>query len=167
MGKTPHEIRTVELPRSALGGYRRQEVDQVLDDAADSLAAVTRERDELIARVEALETEAAARADLETMLRSTLVAAERASQETKEQARRESDLIVQEAYAEARRITREANAEKRRLEEDMTEIRVRLNAALDTLTAPASAPATEGQVSEQPDTPIDEDLEKRLREVIA
>ena len=168
MGTTPHEIRTVELPRSALGGYRRREVDEVLDEAADSLAAVTRERDELRQRVEILDAEAAAHADLETMLRSTLVAAERATQETREQARRESDLIVREAHAEARRITREANAEKRRLEEDMAEIRVRLNAALDKLAASANvAAASEEKASEQSDAPIDENLEKRLREVTA
>jgi cell division initiation protein len=168
MGTTPHAIRTVELSRCAFGGYRRSEVETVLDDTADSLATVLRERDELRKRIETLEAEAQSHAELETMLRSTLVSAENASQEAKHQARRESDLIVQEAHAEARRVTREAAAERRRLEEDAIGIQARLRMALDLLGAPASAqPATEQQPPKQPGTPIDEDLENRLREVIA
>jgi len=169
MGTTPHAIRTVELARSAFRGYRRREVDQVLDDAADSLAAVMRERDELRTRVEGLEAEAKSHADLETMLRSTLVSAEKASQEAKAQARRESDLIVQEAHAEARRVTREAAAERRRLVEDMIEIQARLRTALHALASSETAPpvTADDALPEKPIAPIAEDLENRLREVIA
>ena len=94
---------------------------------------MTRERAELSDRVEELNAEAAKHRELEALLRSTLVSAERAAQDMKEQARRESDLIVQEAHAESRRVTREAAAEKRRLEEDMVKIRAQLRAALESL----------------------------------
>ena len=59
-----------------------------------------------------LEGEVARHVELETLLRSTLVSAERASQDMKEQARREADVIVQEANAEGRRLLREAIAER-------------------------------------------------------
>ena len=51
--------------------------------------------------------------ELETLLRTTLVSAERASQELKEQARREATIIVEEAHAEARKVRRDAFADAR------------------------------------------------------
>ena len=53
--------------------------------------------------------------ELEGLLRSTLVSAERASQDLKESARREADVILTEANAEARKIIRDAITEKERL----------------------------------------------------
>lgn len=133
MPLTPVEIRHVGLRRAWLRGYRRPAVDELLDEIAESFEEVWRERADLSDRVEELETEAAKHRELEALLRSTLVSAERAAQDMKEQARRESDLIVQEAHAEGRRIAREASAEKRRLEEDIRAIRARLRSALDSL----------------------------------
>lgn len=133
MPLTPVEIRHVDLRRAWLRGYRRPGVDHLLEEIADSFEEVWRERADLSDRVEELEAEAAKHRELEALLRSTLVSAERAAQSMKEQARRESDLIVQEAHAESRRVTREAAAEKRRLEEDTIKIRAQLRSALEGL----------------------------------
>ena len=133
MPLTPVEIRHVELRRRFFRGYRRSAVDHLLNEIADSFEEVWRERADLADRLEELEVEAAKHKELEALLRSTLVSAERAAQDMKEQARRESDLIVQEAHAEGRRVTREAAAEKRRLEQDMRKIRAQLRAALESL----------------------------------
>jgi cell division initiation protein len=122
MPLTPVEIRHISLKRAWLRGYRRGGVDQLLQEIVDSFEEVWRERADLVKHRE-----------LEALLRSTLVSAERASLDMKEQARRESDLIVQEAHAESRRITREAVAEKRRLEDEMVRIRSQLRAALESL----------------------------------
>jgi len=133
MPLTPVEIRHVELRRRFFRGYRRSAVDHLLNEIADSFEEVWRERADLADRLEELEVEAAKHKELEALLRSTLVSAERAAQDMKEQARRESDLIVQEAHAEGRRVTRESAAEKRRLEDEMRKIRAQLRAALDSL----------------------------------
>jgi cell division initiation protein len=134
MPLTPVEIRHHTLRRSWLRrGYRRSGVDQLLEEIADSFEEVWRERADLSDRLEELEAEAAKHLELEALLRSTLVSAERAAHDMKDQARRESDLIVQEAHAESRRVTREAAAEKRRLEEDMVKIRAQLRAALESV----------------------------------
>lgn len=151
MALTPVEIRHVQLRRAWFGGYRRPGVDRLLDEIADSFEEVWRERADLSDRLEELEAEAAKHRELEALLRATLVSAERAAQDMKEQARRESDLIVQEAHAEGRRITREAAAEKRRLGEDMLKIRASLRSALDVLEG--SAPAAEEQKGEQEEAP--------------
>ena len=71
--------------------------------------------------------------ELETLLRTTLVSAERASQELKEQARREATLVVEEAHAEARKVRRDAFADLERMRTESMQIRSRLGAALATL----------------------------------
>src|SRR4249920_126036 len=134
MSITPDEVTHVDLGRAWLRGYRRRDVDELLEEISKSFDGVWRGRAELSGRMQDLETEAAKHRELEKLLCSTLVSAERAAQDMKAQARRESDLIVQEAHAESRRVTRESAAEKRRLEEDMTKIRAELQAVLETLS---------------------------------
>ena len=85
MSLTPVEVRHLEL-RRGLFGYRRSSVEKAIDDVADSFEAVWRERAELGERIHVLETEVARHVELETLLRSTLVSAERAAQDMKEQA---------------------------------------------------------------------------------
>ena len=87
MPLTPVEIRHVDLKRAWLRGYRRKPVDELLDEIADSFEEVWRERADLSDRLEELEAEAAKHRELEALLRSTLVSAERAAQDMKEQAR--------------------------------------------------------------------------------
>jgi cell division initiation protein len=133
MPLTPVEIRHVELHRAWFRGYRRNVVEKLLSEIADSFEEVWRERADLADRLEELEADASKHRELEALLRSTLVSAERAAQDMKEQARRESDLIVQEAHAEGRRTSREALAERHRLVEDMRRIRAQLRTALEAL----------------------------------
>jgi cell division initiation protein len=133
MPLTPVEIRHVELRRAWLRGYRRPGVDGLLTEIADSFEEVWRERADLADRLDELEAEAAKHRELEALLRSTLVSAERAAQDMKEQARRESDLIVQEAHAEGRRVTRASVAERQRIGEETRKIRAMLRSALEAL----------------------------------
>ena len=165
MRYTPVELRHVKPPRRLLG-YKRSEVDQLLEDVAESFEEVWRERADLSDRLEELETDAAKHRELEALLRSTLVSAERAAQDMKEQARRESDLIVQEAHAESRRVTRESAAEKRRLEEDIVKIRAQLRAAFESLGEwPADKPAQGQETAVTRPTPVTENTEGGIRKV--
>jgi cell division initiation protein len=140
MALTPVEIRHVELRRTWFRGYRRGIVERLLTDIADSFEDVWRERADLADRLEELEAEASKHRELEALLRSTLVSAERAAQDVKEQARRESDLIVQEARAEGRRVSRAALSEKERLDEDIRRIRAQLRSALEAIEESAPRP---------------------------
>jgi cell division initiation protein len=130
MQLTPVEVRHLELRRGLLG-YRRSTVDRAIEEVADSFETVWRERAELGERVHVLEGEVARHVELETLLRSTLVSAERAAQDMREQARRESDVIVQEASAEGRRLIRDAIVEKEHLVAESHRIRTMLRAALE------------------------------------
>jgi len=148
MQLTPVEVRHFEGLRRGLLGYKRAPVHRLMDEIADSFESVWRERAELVERVEALETELGRHVELETLLRTTLVSAERASQDMREHARRESDVIVGEANAEARRILRETISEKEQLLGDVRKIRSLLRSALDVVDsvpqgAQSSAPEPE------------------------
>jgi cell division initiation protein len=140
MTLTPVEVRHLEL-RRGLFGYRRSHVHHTIDEIADSFEDVWRERSELGERIHELEAEVARHLELETLLRSTLVSAERAAQDMKEQARREADVIVAEAGAEGRRLVRDAIAEKEQLLAESRRVRTILRAALDVL---AEGEKTEG-----------------------
>ena len=123
-------------------GYRRQAVDRLLEDVADSFETVWRERADLTDEVDRLQGDLAHHQEHEQLLRTTLVSAERAASDMKEQAKREADVIVEEAHAEARSVTRQARAERDRLAGDSRRIRTLLNAAIDAIDE-AEVPAVE------------------------
>jgi cell division initiation protein len=132
MGLSPAEIRHAEL-RRGLFGYKRTAIDELLDEIVESFEQVWRERADLTDKVEQLETDIVRYRELETLLRTTLVSAERASSELREQARKEAELLVGEAQAEARGLVREARSERERLLAEAHRIRAILRAALETL----------------------------------
>ena len=132
MALTPVEIRHIAIGRG-LFGYRRGATDRLLEEVAESFEDVWRDRADLAERVEQLESDLVRYRELETLLRTTLVSAERAAGDLKEQAKREADLIVTEAQAESRAITRGARAERDQLARDAQRVRALLASALATL----------------------------------
>jgi cell division initiation protein len=133
MALTPVEIKHIRIGRSLFGGYKRAAVDNVFEEIAQSFEDVWRDRADLADKVEHLEQELVRYRELEALLRTTLVSAERASQELKDQARREADLLLSEAHAEARTVTRRARAEREHLLNEGRRVRTLLRAALETL----------------------------------
>jgi len=132
MALTPVEIRHIRLG-SGFRGYKRATVDRLLADVAESFEDVWRERADLADKVEQLELDLVRHKELEGLLRTTLVSAESAAQQLREQARKEAETIVGEAHAEARAIARRAAAEKERLETELRRIKSLLRSALDSL----------------------------------
>lgn len=132
MSLSPAEVRHIEL-RRGLFGYRKASVNQAMEDVAESFEAVWRERAALVDRVDALEVELERHRELETLLRSTLVSAERAAQDLKEHARREADMIVSEANAEARRVLRDAITDKERISAEARRVQAILRSALEVI----------------------------------
>jgi cell division initiation protein len=149
MALTPVEIRHISLGRG-LFGYRRGATDRLLEDVAESFEDVWRDRADLAERVEQLENDLVRYRELETLLRTTLVSAERAAGELKEQAKREAELIVTEAQAEGRAITRRARAERDQLARDAQRMRALLASALATLE-----PLPDGEDEDQDAAPAE------------
>jgi cell division initiation protein len=132
MALTPVEIRHM-TPGTGFMGYNRAQTDRLLEDVAASFEDVWRERADLADKVEQLESDLVRFKELETLLRTTLMSAERASTELKEQARREADLILGEAHVEARKVRRDATAENERLVMESRKIKAQLRAAFEML----------------------------------
>jgi cell division initiation protein len=132
MALTPVEIRHIRLGRG-LFGYSRAPADRTLEEIASSFEEVWRDRADLADKVEQLESDLERFRELEALLRTTLVSAERTAAELKTQAMREAELIVDEARAESRSIVRQAAADNERLEADSARIRALLRAALATI----------------------------------
>jgi cell division initiation protein len=130
MALTPVEIRHVKLGRG-LTGYRRTATDRLLEEIVDSFEEVWRERADLQDKNERLESDIARYRDLETLLRKTLVTAERSAEELQEQARRQADVVLAEARVEARKITQDAFADRDRLRAEASRIRALLRSALE------------------------------------
>jgi cell division initiation protein len=136
-------------PGTGLFGYKRAAMDRLLDEIAASFEDVWRERADLADKIEQLETDLVRYRELEALLRTTLVSAERASAELREQARREADLILREAHAEARAVQRTARTENERLATESRRLRAQLRAALEAIEEAEDAwPAVEAPSAE-------------------
>jgi len=130
MPLTPVEILHM-TPGTGLFGYKRAATDRLLSDIVASFEDVWRERADLADKVEQLEADLVRYRELESLLRTTLVSAEKASAEMKEQARREAELILGEAHAEARQVQRRALSENERLITETRLLRERLRTVLE------------------------------------
>jgi cell division initiation protein len=142
----------VKIGRSTFGGYRKLETEKLIEDIADSFEEVWRDRGELTDKLEDVEKVLAEVKQRESLLASTLVAAEKASTEIREAAKREAELIIAEAHQEARSVTRGAQSERERLFTEVRRVETLLRAALgmveetrnelpaSPVTAPSAAP---------------------------
>ena len=130
MTLTPVEIRHLKPARSIVGGYKRIAVDALMDEIVASFEDVWRERADLADKVEQLEVDLVRYRELEALLRTTLVSAEKSAVTLKEQAGREGDLIIEEARSEARAITRTARADHDRLVTEVRRMKSLLHSAL-------------------------------------
>jgi cell division initiation protein len=147
MTLTPVEIRHLKPPRSIIGGYRRTTVDDLLDEIVASFEDVWRERADLFDKVEQLEGDLVRFRELEGLLRTTLISAERSAVTLKEQARKEADLIIEEARAEARGITRAARADHDRLLTEVRRLKSVLRSALAIVDEEPAAAGAEAEAA--------------------
>ena len=143
MRYTPVELRHVK-PARGLRGYKRAEVDRLIQDVADSFEEVWGERGELADRLEDIEKRLEEVKQRETLLASTLVAAEKTAAEQIEVAKREAEVIVAEAHQESRSITRAAQAERERLFAEVRRVETLLRAALGMVEESRTSPSGDG-----------------------
>jgi cell division initiation protein len=132
MALTPVEIRHLAPPK-ALRGYDSEHTDRLFAEIAASFEDVWRERADLADKVEQLEQDMVRYKELESLLRTTLISAERAATDLKEQARREADVILAEAHSEARAVKRRALTENERLVIETRLLKERLRAVLSVV----------------------------------
>lgn len=141
MAITPQELRHTPLGRS-LFGYRRADVDDMVEELAAAYQELWQDRVDLRDRVEELEDELKRHRENEELLRRTLISAEKHAADQKEAARQEAQQIVREAEQEAREVLGEAHharaaiwRDMQGLEQRIREQRARYRAFLTTAEA--------------------------------
>jgi cell division initiation protein len=133
MALSPVEIRHIAFARG-LFGYRPAAVERTLTEVAESFEEVWRERADLADKLEQLELDISRYREMESLLHTTLVSAERAAADMKEQAKREADALLVEAHNEARGIALEAHEQNARLVADTRRVKALLESALAALS---------------------------------
>jgi|SRR5581483_2591959 len=112
MDVTPHDLRNAEL-REAFRGYRPEEVEELLERAAVTLERMHERNRQLQEKIASLEAEGSSAKEMETVLRQTLLLAQRTADETVTTAHERARRLVEEAEDRALTLTSEAEEQAR------------------------------------------------------
>src|SRR2546423_63202 len=112
MEVTPHDLRNAEL-REAFRGYRPEEVEELLERAAVTLERLHERNRQLSEKIGALESEGSTAKEMESVLRQTLLLAQRTADETVTAAHDKARHLVEEAEDRALTLTSEAEEQAR------------------------------------------------------
>lgn len=112
MDVTPHDLRNAEL-REAFRGYRPDEVEELLERAALTLERMHERNRQLQEKIAGLETEGSTAKEMESVLRQTLLLAQRTADETVTNAHERARQLVEEAEDRAMSLTGEAEEQAR------------------------------------------------------
>lgn len=122
MPLTPLDIHNKEFSRS-FRGYDEDEVNEFLDQIIKDYEAIIREHKELEGQASALEERLSHFANIEDTLSKTIIVAQEAADEVKNNAKKEAELIIKEAEKNADRIINEALARSRKIALETEELK--------------------------------------------
>jgi cell division initiation protein len=112
MDVTPHDLRNAEL-REAFRGYRPDEVEELLERAAITLERMHERNRQLQEKIATLEAEGSSAKEMESVLRQTLLLAQRTADETVTEAHEKARRLVESAEDRALTLTSEAEEQAR------------------------------------------------------
>jgi cell division initiation protein len=137
MDVTPHDLRNAEL-REAFRGYRPEEVEELLERAAVTLERMHERNRQLQEKIGSLEAEGSTAKEMESVLRQTLLLAQRTADETVTAAHERARQLVEESEDRALTLTSEAEEQARIVGESQRQkyeaIVAELSARRDLLT---------------------------------
>jgi cell division initiation protein len=122
MPLTPLDIHNKEFTRR-LRGYDEDEVNDYLDQIIKDFEALIRENKELKAEIETLQERLNHFANLEETLSKTIIVAQEAADEVKNNSKKEAQLIIKEAEKNADRIINDALAKSRKIALEVEELK--------------------------------------------
>ena len=121
------KISPMDLQRQTFGqrlrGFDPAEVRTYLNIVAEEVAALQRERDGLDQEVQSLRALVDEHRQRETILKNTLLTAQRLSEEIKEAARKQSESVVKEAEIQADRLLELAQSRAQEVEHGILDLR--------------------------------------------
>ncbi|XEC96884.1 DivIVA domain-containing protein [Paenibacillus tarimensis] len=122
MPLTPLDIHNKEFGRR-LRGYDEDEVNEFLDQVIKDYEALIRENKELQNQVLSTQEKLNHFSNIEETLSKTIIVAQEAADEVKNNAKKEAQLIVKEAEKNADRIINEALAKSRKVALEVEELK--------------------------------------------
>ena len=121
------KISPMDIQRQTFGtrwrGYDDAEVRTYLNIVAEEVAALQRERDSLDQEVQSLRALVDEHRQRETILKNTLLTAQRLSEEIREAARKQSESVVKEAELQADRLLELAQSRAQEVERGILDLR--------------------------------------------
>jgi cell division initiation protein len=121
---TPIDMRQTRFATS-LRGFDKNEVTAFLDEAANDYETALRENERLHGEIIRLEASLEQFKQLENSLKSTLISAQRVSDDMREHAQKESAQIVRDAEGEALLIRGKAQLRLEEMERDVENMRMK------------------------------------------
>ncbi len=115
---TPVDLRQARFGTS-VRGFDKAQVSALLSEAADGYDQALRENERLRQEIARLETSLTQFRDLETSLKNTLISAQKATDDMKDNATLEAARIIREAEGRAELIVQKAEARREELESDL------------------------------------------------
>ncbi|AZS14523.1 DivIVA domain-containing protein [Paenibacillus lutimineralis] len=122
MPLTPLDIHNKEFSRR-IRGYDEDEVNEFLDQVIKDYEIVIRENKELQNQLLSMQDKLDHFSNIEETLSKTIIVAQEAADEVKNNAKKESQLIVKEAEKNADRIVNEALAKSRKIAMEVEELK--------------------------------------------
>jgi cell division initiation protein len=122
MKTSPMDIQRQTFGRS-FRGYDEQEVRTYLTIVAEDVAALQLERDALEQELQALRALVEEHRQRESILKNTLLTAQRVSEEIKENARKQAENVVKEAEIQADRLLELAQTRAHEIERAILDLR--------------------------------------------
>lgn len=135
MKLTPLDIQRHEFQQRSLRGLDADEVRAFLNDVSEEMEHLRGENErqsEDVRRLDALLSEHRQR---EEILKNTLVAAQRASEELKESAKKQSEMVLKEAELTADRLVEAAQARAHEIEREIVELKMQKRQVLNSVLA--------------------------------
>ena len=115
----PIDLVNATFTKASFGGYKHEEVNALLNRAAQSLEELTGENEDLRTQILRLRTELDGMRNEERLVKEAIVSAQRAGELLRADAGREADLIREEARQQARAERGEALRDSERLREEV------------------------------------------------
>jgi cell division initiation protein len=121
------KISPMDIQRQTFGkafrGFNQEDVRTYLNLVAEEVAALQRERDSLDQEVGHLKSLMDEHRERETILKNTLLTAQRVSEEIKENARTQSEIVVREAEVQADRLLELAQSRAHEVDRTILDLR--------------------------------------------
>lgn len=119
----PIDLVNAQFSKASFGGYKHEEVNDLIDRAAHALEDLTAENEDLRSQIVRLRSELDQMRNEERLVKDAIMSAQRAGELLRGDAQREADLIREEARQQARAERSQAQTDAETLRDEVERLR--------------------------------------------